>query len=311
MTTIKRVNYDAMTVQDLKFFCEQNGIKTVKKDTKESLIQKLTELHNGTRLADFEKTVHMWNNFRPALIAAHKSNNRKAICSTDCEKLNIEKEVLENWKTLVSKLRETVWAYVVIRRSPQASRMEVETARSAIFKKWNELLKVGEASLFHKSLHIIEADVEDLIGFSWVFVRTETGTACGGETPELFRKKVESLIGTRIAADRLLSSKETEAVNLYYGTAKTIKSKKNRVESLNKEISTLQSDMNKQREVLKQLHVEDDVIKQMFKWHTDTLKDRRDQLKKVQNELQEAENLFPAQEAKAKEILNTLHGIEE
>lgn len=304
-------NYKDMPVQDLKYFCEQNGIKTVRKDTRETLIQKLVEFHNGNRSADFQKTQYMWNCFRPALIAAHKNCNRKAICMTDCEKVGVEKEVLDNWKTLVCKLQDTVWAYVSIRRSPESSRTEVEDARSAIFKKWNELLKVGEASLFHKSLHIIEADVEDLIGFSWVFVRTETGTGVGGETTELFRKKVEALIGTRIAMDRLLTRDETEAVNLYYSTARTIKSKKNRIESLNKEISDLQSDMNKQREVLKQLHVEDDTIELMFKYHRTTLKDKREQLKTAENELQEAENLFPTQEKKAKEILDTLHGIEE
>ena len=297
------------SVAQLIFALEENGIKVKKADTKADIMKKVEDFNKGLIKPTFKKSDFAYNAFRPAIIDAHNKGNRRAINSVDCEKLKVSKERLDQWKLVTENLQKTIWDYILIRRSPEASAQEVEQKRSAIFPAWKEIIKTGEASMFHNRLHLLEADIEDLIGFAWVFMATEKGTVTASETKELFRKKVESLLGCLIARQDIMSEADAIVVTEYYKTARKIKSIKNLISGkadkvgLKKEISKLQSNLGKQRTILKQLGADTDTIETLVNALATEVLNKQDQLKEAEDELKNLEEAFPELEKKAQKIL--------
>ena len=310
-----KINYEKMNAAEIIFALEENGIKCFKKETLADLKQKAEDFNNGKLKRTFTKSDYSWNAIRPAIIFAHNAGNRKALNEPTCAKVKVSKESLEQWKHVVKNLQATVWDYVLIRRSPEASAQEVEKKRSAIFPAWKEIIKNGEASIFHNRLHLLEADIEDLIGFAWVFLATEKGTVTASETEELFRKRVESLLGCLIARNNLMTEAEAEVVTSYYRTAREIKKLKDTINGkgdrigLKTEIAKLQSTHDKQKAILKQLGAEEDIAEKMLNTIANMLQEKRDQKEEAEKKLKEAEKALPELKEKANAILANYNKI--
>jgi len=310
-----KINYQKMSAADIIFALEGNGIKCFKKETLSDLRKKAEDFNNGKLKGTFTKSDYSWNAIRPAIILAHNTGNRKALNEPTCAKVKVSKESLEQWKHVCKNLQATVWDYVLIRRSPEASAQEVEKKRSAIFPAWKEIIKNGEASIFHNRLHLLEADIEDLIGFAWVFLATEKGTVTASETEELFRKKVESLLGCLIARNNLMTEAEAEVVTNYYRTAREIKKLKDTINGkgdrvgLTKEIANLQSTHDRQKAILKQLGAEEDIAEKMLNTIANMLQEKRDQKEEAEKKLKEAEKALPELKEKANAILANYNKI--
>ena len=67
-----------------------------------------------------------------------------------------------------------------------------------------------------------ENDVDDLIGFAWDFMATSKGTVEICTTEQIFRKKVESLVGCAIAKNELLSDEDRDTLSVVYSANKTL-----------------------------------------------------------------------------------------
>lgn len=310
-----KINYEKMNAADIIFALEENGVKCFKKETLADLKRKAEDFNNGKLKGTFTKSDYSWNAIRPAIIFAHNSGNRKALNEPTCAKVKVSKETLKQWQHVVKNLQATVWDYVLIRRSPDASAQEVEKKRSAIFPAWKEIMKNGEASMFHNRLHLLEADVEDLIGFAWVFMATEKGTVTASETEELFRKKVESLLGCLIARNDVMSEEDAETVMDYYRTARLIKKNKNLINGkgdkvgLKQEISNLQSTLGKQRAILKQLGADADTTERLVDALATMVVEKQTLQKELEEELKEAEKVLPEKKEKADAILANYNKI--
>lgn len=294
---------------EMIYALEQNGIKCFKNDTTADLRKRIEDFNNGNLKPSFIKTEYSWNAIRPAIILAHNGGNKKALNEPTCAKVKVSKDTLNQWKLTVKNLKSVVWDYVLIRRIPEASAQEVEQKRSAIFPAWKDIIKNGEASLFHNRLHLLEADIEDLIGFAWVFMATEKGTVTASETEELFRKKVESLLGCLIARQDIMSEQDAADVDAYYKTARKVKNLKNVINGkadkvgLKKEISNLQSNLGKQRAILQQLGADKDTTEALVKTLAKIVSDKQDELKEAEENLKIFEDSLPKLEKRAKEIL--------
>lgn len=172
------------------------------------------------------KKIYNFNAIRPAIIVAHNDNNRKAIDRQRIADLGIDNAYFIQWQTDCNALRETVIDYVTKKKNARfdskITEGDVYAARERIYPKWKEILHCGEADKTTRELKVSEADVEDLIGFAWDFFATSRGTAEIPVTQQMFRKKIESLLGCVIAKNAVLTDDERDTLDAYYKASKRI-----------------------------------------------------------------------------------------
>ena len=172
------------------------------------------------------KKITNFNAMRPAIITAHNEGNRKAISKDMVLGAGIDNEFFVLWQSDVEKLRETVWDYVQKKKNgrfdSKITDADIYAARERIYPKWKDILSVGEAGVDTKELHVQESDVEDLIGFAWDFMATTKGTVETRTTSQIFRKKVESLLGCAIARNTILDDGERDTLQKFYSAQNRI-----------------------------------------------------------------------------------------
>lgn len=170
--------------------------------------------------------VYNFNSMRPAIVAAHNQGNRKAINKDIVDGAGIDNAHFIQWQADVKALQDTVWDYVQKKKNARFDSSIDEgvlyAARNRIFPKWKEILAVGEKDSKAKELHVDEADVEDLIGFAWDFMATTKGTAEVKTTDQIFRKKVESLLGCAIAKNAVLDDNDRDTLSQFYAAQRSI-----------------------------------------------------------------------------------------
>lgn len=178
-----------------------------------------------------KKSITNFNALRPVIVEAHRAGNHKAINKDMVSGAGIDSEYFNAWCQDCNKLRLTVADYVLKKRAVKygyqignvdVTADDVASAREAIFPKWKEILQVGEASKDTKELKVDVDDVEDLIGFVWDFMDSGKGTVETIVTEQMFRKKVESLLGCAIAKNAVLEDGDRDKLSAYRSAEKTI-----------------------------------------------------------------------------------------
>jgi len=172
------------------------------------------------------KKVTNFNAMRPVIIVAHNDGNTKAINQDMVKGAGIDVSYFTMWKSDCEKLRATVWDYVQKKKNSRFDATITEdvlyAARERIFPKWKEILSTGEAKKDTRELHVSERDVEDLVGFAWDFMATSHGTVEARTTEQIFRKKVESLLGCAIAKNEVLDDTDRDTLSAFYGAQRSI-----------------------------------------------------------------------------------------
>lgn len=170
------------------------------------------------------KKITNFNEMRDVIITAHKAGNRKAISKDMVSGANVDVRYFNAWQSDVNALRATVANYVLKKRAlkygyqianKDVTADDVFAAKELIFPKWKEVLQVGEIDKNDKELHVDVDDVEDLIGFVWDFMDSGKGTVETIVTEQIFRKKVESLLGCAIAKNAVLEDGDRDTLTSF------------------------------------------------------------------------------------------------
>ena len=173
-----------------------------------------------------KKKVTNFNAMRPAIITAHNNGNKKAISKDMVDGAGIDSNFFVLWQNDVNKLRDTVWDYVQKKKNARFDATiddaAIYAARERIYPKWKNILSVGEEGVDTTELHVQESDVEDLIGFVWDFMATTRGTVETKVTEQIFRKKVESLLGCAIAKNAVLEDGDRDILQRYYSAQRRV-----------------------------------------------------------------------------------------
>lgn len=166
-----------------------------------------------------KSTVCNFNSLRPALVAAHNSDNRKAVDKDLCTVLDIDNKYLTQWVADVKNLQKTVTEFVDLswngKFDSNITEEQIHEAREKIYPCWKELLGCAEKKKDAKQLHVSEFDIDALIKFSWDFLRTGAGTCTAHVAEKKFRQYVESLIGCIIAGNDMLTDSERDLLVKY------------------------------------------------------------------------------------------------
>lgn len=175
-----------------------------------------------------QKKVINYNACRPLIVAAHNDGNKKAITREMFVGANIDTGYFEMWKSDVAKLQKAVWEYVALKFNAKCDDTikpeVVQAARNRIYPAWKEILSDGEENRNTRQLHVSESDVEDLVGFAWNFMDSGRGTVQCQVGANVFRKKVESLLGCAIAKNAVLTDADRDLIKTYNALQARIKS---------------------------------------------------------------------------------------
>lgn len=171
------------------------------------------------------KKVTNFNAMRPVLIKMHNEGNAKPINKDHVVFADVDVAFFTAWVSDVNALRETVVDYVTKKHNryvPGSTLTDddVWAARERIYPKWKEVLSCGENSKTERELHVSDADVEDLVGFAWNFMKSSHGTVIAPVNDVKFRQKVESLVGCAIAKNAVLTDGERDTLDAYYAAQK-------------------------------------------------------------------------------------------
>lgn len=182
------------------------------------------------------------NQMRKAVIKAHNANNSKAIDSQRVLDADIDNRYFIDWKKDVNNLRTQVLKYVRLQKSQRTddtiSDKDIQQERNKIFPLWKVLLSCCERTSNSSELHASEFDIDNLVGFSWIFTQSANGTVEAPQTEILFRKDVESLLGCIIAKNTMLTDVERDKLQRYCQLMKSIENVDNQLAGIDKEMET-------------------------------------------------------------------------
>lgn len=210
--------YAEMKKQELVNLCEARGLAT--DGVVSVLIARLKEADKSgvetDRTATTKPSEFAINAMRPAIIGAHKLNNKKAITQQDAIMAGVSEDKFREWCTKCEELRGYVAEYCKLKQIKSVEQEKLVLAKGRIYPTWRELVACGAEIGFHKNWFIREEDIESLVGYNETFIATDMGTQFGNNTPTIFRKKVESLIGCRIAANEVMNDKDRDDLMEFY-----------------------------------------------------------------------------------------------
>lgn len=174
-----------------------------------------------------KKQVYNINEMRPALIKAFKDGNKRCINAKLCEELKITEGYFNVYLTNIENLYNAINNYVRVKHSPNTTAEAVKTAYEQIFPLWKNALECGEKEKNAKDFHVELLDVEDLVGFCQRFSYSSNAEgatkAWTNETFSAFRRKVETMLGIKIAGVEVLSDAKREWLNKERGLMSSIR----------------------------------------------------------------------------------------
>ena len=222
-------NYAEMNKEELVKIAKEAGIKGISGASKAVLIAKLNnaDLENvGTEMDKTEEVAqeptYAVNAMRPAIIAAHKACNKKAISVEMALAGGATEERFNQWVQWVQNLRDVTVDYIVLKHRKSATDKELSVARGRIFPAWRTILKVGEESTFHKNMFIRPEDIDSIVGYAETFIATSKGTAQAVTGKIVFRKQIEALLGCRMAGNEVMKDDDRDTLQEYYGAQRTL-----------------------------------------------------------------------------------------
>lgn len=221
---------EEMTKQELINECKERALAThgtvevLRARLKDAIINGKEKVEKPEKPSEFAI-----NAMRPALIGAHKLNNRKAITLDYAIIAGVSESKFREWCTKCEELRGYVAEYCKLKQIKSTPQEKLDLAKGRIYPTWRELVACGAEINFHKNWFIRPEDIESLIGYNETFIATDMGTQFGNSTPIIFRKKVESLIGCRIAANEVLNDKDKEDLMEFYKARSAVQKAEDRL----------------------------------------------------------------------------------
>jgi len=173
--------------------------------------------HQGNNVSENHNSFLAIDKLRPALIAAHNSNNKHAITKNEAVTSGATEAQFKEWTRYVARLQAVADDYVTVNleNCPEDKKKEIY---DRIFPIWREILKAGEENMFHPNMWVDKHDVVNIIHYDILDIASVNGTQRTTQTPALFRKGIETLVGLKIANNKVMT-KENRDVLLAYQKA--------------------------------------------------------------------------------------------
>lgn len=191
-----------------------------------------------------------FNAMRVVLAEAHNNNNTKAITKDMITSNGLNENYFTQWCDESDALLGACEKYIRLHHDYSVSHTKelkgkVSKAYDAIFPLWKDMLSQGEKAKDVKELVCDEYDVHSLIGYAECFYASIRGTQLGISTPTQFRKKVEALIGIKMAGNIVLSNEDRDVIAAYQGALKAVASAKTVISDADKQLANFKAIIDK------------------------------------------------------------------
>lgn len=315
-------NKNTKTKQELIDECKERGLST--DGTVAVLLARLKAAGDVVIKDETKPSEYAINAMRPALIGAHKLNNKKAITQQDAIMAGVSEGKFREWCTKCEDLRMLVVEYCKLKQIKSVEQEKLDLAKGRIYPTWRDVVSCGAEKGFHKNWFIRPEDVDSLIGYNETFIATDMGTQFGNNTPMIFRKKVESLIGCRIAANDVMNDKDRDDLMEFYKARSAVSKATDRlhgttnnngehVKGILDKIKDIQAHIATSEEVLRALgqsesEISGSTIIAPFRVQLSALESDK---KQTEENLKNNESIVTKLQTRADQIHATLKGIEE
>lgn len=195
------------------------------------------------------------NYMRPVILAAYESGNKKLIKNADVrEKLG--NETFFDW--YIAKVVKLYDACLSVARlqhdfSNELDETKLSESRNAAFAAWKELLGEVEPTTTSKVIRCNPADVNDLVGFCWKFVKDANNVSgskdfvakqvYGDNSKNDFRKKVEIMLGNMAAETTQMDSYKVRYLREESKLLGKIRKNKTKKDEIEKVLTALRGDL--------------------------------------------------------------------
>lgn len=182
-------------------------------------------------MATKTKKVYNLNEMRDVLLNAHKDGNSRLIGKKEATENGVTEGFYALYIGRSKALYDAICLYVRTKHANSKQISEyggadewkslLKEQREAIFPLWKAMLECGEKTKTAKSLHLVPEDIDSLVGFAEMFMAT-ANTPLNAEKEEVypkaiapvtfskFRKKVETLLGIRIAEEAVMTDEKRD-----------------------------------------------------------------------------------------------------
>ena len=193
--------------------------------------------------------VYNINEMREALIAARKTKNEKVIDKALCAQLGIAEGYFDMHKALCRKLHAAVCDYLTVKHTPNAEEKDIKASEQKVWDIWKSALSSAEKKKNEKEIKCSPYDVEDLVTFVATFSDSRNDDKgrkvwSVNSSENVFRKKVETMLGIRIEGAAALTSAESEYLFTEKRLLKSIRSTEKAISDGKESIKTLTGLMN-------------------------------------------------------------------
>lgn len=209
-------NYNEMNMKELKEVAKKMGLPTGR--SKAALIIRIKNeeqrkaAKENVASESTKEVKYAINAMRTALAAAHNLNNRHAISKEEAVMSGTTEERYNEWVKWVNDLKTVVEEYCAVKHNRTSTAEEISSKEGKCFAVWRTILKAGEEDVFHPNMFVRNADISSLVGYCETFVSSGKGSQLAFTSSAFFRKRVETLIGCRMAGNAVLTNENRNTI---------------------------------------------------------------------------------------------------
>jgi hypothetical protein len=226
-------------------------------------------------------------------------HNTRAIGDKDLDTIGLTEQTFSQWKSKVEELRVACADYLPLAESEKATDKKIQAALDKVWMAWRDVCADGAGKEFNKNFFIRQNDAHTIV--EWCnrkAVSTAHGKVWGQKEATDFRKHIETLIGIRMAGNKVLTDDERDLLTKYEGALKTIKHNedalKDRTEQgkttygLRSKLKFAQNDLTEEEEFLASVNVDETTKEKRLKKYRDSVAEYAQAVAKAETAINKA-----------------------
>ena len=236
---------------------------------------------------------------KSAIVKAREEHNRHALNKKDFEDQGLTEQAFEQWCEYIKELRTVAVEYVNLTEQIDATDRQIETARRKVWAAWQDVLKQGTDKDFDPHFFIRKEDATKIGHWaSFTTIDTAVGRMATNNSLTEFRKRVEILIGIRMAGNEMLDDDKRDLIAAYEGAVRSITNCNNlldgykrgdqQVVGLRKRLDGAKAIERKRLEQVKKYGMTEEEAEDFLADIRETIKDLDKQVKDTEKTLKEA-----------------------
>lgn len=249
--------------------------------------------------------MYMLTTMKAAIIKAHDELMNKGAIGAgkkDADVYGLTEQQIQQWIDYCEELRLVTNDYIDAAADKATTKDQLTKAQSKVISKWKDVLKNGTEDEFSANFFMRPADIVFIGGLCGAkFTSTAVGKQISHQTKSEFRRNIETLIGCRLTGNGILSDEDRDLIEAYEGALKTIKSKnealdgvekgQEKTEGLRDALTKAKAAVRKQQAWADRFKLEGDDLEDFMRGVNKLVKDLEAEIKDAESKIKAAEKV--------------------